>query len=335
MINSTDPTKFELLGRQISLQRRMAWDLESGIPWKLGVDTGKFLLPLDDANIAFPGASAEQRLALSQFMGLVVNATISEMEDALPKLKSTGWADVLREYPVNPEMTELGELFFDEEAKHARAFGRYLDTFCHATNVDRKDLDGLLPKAFGSYFQKAITANALAGGHAFWWVVASVEEVSIGIYEQIYKHRTNIDPLFFELHRRHLEEEARHANYAFLMLNVINKRPPSMRRLLHKKFDFIISQIVGAPWVISELQKFLKVKRLKGVHPFFDVLASCVPLYESLSKRELVNRMFIGAPYVSWLLNPSWRTEHNIMARRHGAFVPPFPAVASAEVAAG
>ena len=79
MINSTDPTKFELLGRQISLQRRMAWDLESGIPWKLGVDTGKILLPLDDANIAFPVASAEQRLALSQFMGLVVNATISEM----------------------------------------------------------------------------------------------------------------------------------------------------------------------------------------------------------------------------------------------------------------
>lgn len=335
MVNSTDPTKFELLSRQIKLQQRMAWDLETGIPWQLGIDTGKYFLPLDDANIAFPGASAEQRLALSQFMGLVVNSTISEMEDALPKLKATAWSNVLREYPVNPEMIELGEIFFDEEAKHARAFGRYLETFCHATGVDRKDLDDLLPKAFGSYFQKAVTANALAGGHAFWWVVASVEEVSIAIYEQIYRHRAHIDPLYYDLHRRHLEEEARHANYAFLMLNVINRRPQSMRRLLHKKFDFLLSQLVGAPWVITELQKFLQVKHLKGVHPFFDVLASCIPLYEALSKRELVQRLFVAAPYVSWLLNPSWRTEHNAMARRHGAFVPSFPLVESSKIAAG
>lgn len=335
MIKSTDATNFELLGRQINLQRRLAWDLESGIPWELGVDMGKFFLPLDECNIAFPGASAEQRLALSQFMGLVVNATISEMEDALPKLKSTGWANVLREYPVNPEMTELGEIFFDEEAKHARAFNRYLDVFCNETGVDKPDLDALLPKAFGSYFQKAITANALAGGHAFWWVVASVEEVSISLYEHVYKNRAHIDPLYYELHRRHLEEEARHANYAFLMLNVINKRPASIRRLLHKKFDFVISQIVGAPWIITELYKFMNVKRLKGVHPFFDVLASCIPLYEKLSRRELMNNMFFGAPYVSWLLNPSWRTEHNAMARSHGALVPPFPAVRDVRTAAG
>ena len=291
------------------------------------MDTSKFFLPLDDQSIAFPGASSEQQLALSQFMGLVVNATISEMEDALPKMKSSGWAKVLREYPVNPEMTDLGELFFEEEAKHARAFSRYLDTFCHSVGVDRRDLDGLLPKAFGSFFQKAVTANALAGGHAFWWVVASVEDVSIAIYQQIYKNRGQVDPLYYQLHRRHLEEEARHANYAYLMLNLVSRRPPSLRRAVFKKADFLMAQIVGAPWVVTELYKFFGVKKLRGVHPFFDVLASCIPLYEQMSRPEVIRRMFMGAPYISWLLNPAWRTQHLDVARRHGAIVPPYPSL--------
>jgi hypothetical protein len=313
------------LQHQIGLQKKHAWDLDDDIPWHLGIDQSKFLLPLDDQSIAFPGASVEQQLALSQFMGLVVNATISEMEDALPKLKYSGWQRMIDEYPVGPEIVELGEMFFDEEAKHARAFGKYLDIFCNTLGVDREELDPLLPKAFGSNFQRAITQNAYNGGHAFWWVVASVEEVSISIYHQIFRHRPFIDPLYYQLHRRHLEEESRHANYAFLMLNLINQKPSSFRAVMHRKADFVISQIAGAPWVISELYKFFEVKKLKHKHPFFEVLASCVPLYEQMSKPELIRRMFLAAPYVSWLLNPEWRKLHVQVARDHGAIVPRFP----------
>lgn len=325
VIKNADPHNDDQLSRQIKLQLRAAWDLERDIPWGLGVDTSKHFLPLDEDALAFPGASPEQELALSQFLGLVVNATISEMEDALPKLKSTGWRQVLDDYPANPELTTLGEIFFDEEAKHARAFGKYLDAFCHATNVDRRDLDALLPKAFGSYFQHSISANAMAGGHAFWWVVASVEEVSMAIYQGIFRNRAAIDPLFFHLHRRHLEEEARHANYAFLMLELVQHRPASWRHLLHRKIDFVMAQIAGGPWVLTELYKFFGVKKLKGVHPFFDTLASCIPLYEKMPKHELVRRMFLGAPYISWLLNPGWRKLHEDVAAGHGAIVPPFP----------
>jgi len=324
-MKATDPLDHETLARQVKLQRRLAWDMDRDIPWHLGVDPGKPFLPLDDQAIAFPGASPEQALALSQYMGLVVNATISEMEDALPKLKQAGWARLLDDYPVGPELRELGELFFDEEAKHANAFSRYLDQFCEATAVERRDLDALLPKAFGSFFQKAIINNAEHGGHAFWWVVANVEEVSIGIFHQIMRHRQAVDPLFFALHKRHLEEESRHGNYAFLMLNLVARKPPSLRDRLHRKVDFLVSQIASAPWVVTELYKFFDVRRLRGVHPFFDTLASCIPLYESMSRAEIVRRMFFAAPYVSWVLNPSWREQHVDTARVHGAIVPPLP----------
>lgn len=331
-MKGTDPLDYEALSRQVRLQRKLAWDIEKDIPWELGVDAHKPLLPLDDHSIAFPGASAEQALALSQLMGLIVNSTISEMEDALPKLKHAGWMRLLKEFPVGPEMVELGELFFDEEAKHAKAFSKYLDLFCHSVGVERKDIDTLLPKAFGSNFQRTITANALSGGHAFWWVVASVEEVSIGIYHQILRNRQAVDPLYLQLHRRHLEEESRHANYAFLMLNLVSMKRPSIAERVHRKADFLLAQLAGGPWVIAELYKFFDVKRFKGVHPFFDTLASCIPLFEAMPKSEVIRRMFFAAPYVSWLLNPSWRTEHTDSAKALGAFVPWMPKPVEAPV---
>ncbi len=302
------------------------------IPWHLGVDETKFFLPIDDAALAFPGASAEQRLALSQWMGLVVNATISEMEDALPKLKYAGWEKILREYPANPELWELGELFFEEEAKHSRAFTKYFELFCLSHGIEPQELNDLLPKAFGSYFQKSISQNALSGGHAFWWVVASVEEVSIKLFQQLLRHRKEIDPLFYQLHKRHLEEESRHANYAYLMLNIIKNQPFSFRRLVHRKTNFLMAQIIGGPWVLVELHKFFKMKQIAHKHPFFEVLASCIPLYEKLSTIEKVNRVFVGAPYISWLLNPTWKTTQNSYASDLSVIQVPFPGLRSPEL---
>ena len=129
----------------------------------------------------------------------------------------------------------------------------------------------MLPKAFGSFFQKAITQNAMTGGHAFWWIVASVEEVSIKLFHKLLRHRKSIDPLFYQLHKRHLEEESRHANYAYLMLNVIKNQPSSFNQLLHRKTNFLLAQLIGGPWVIAELYKFFQVKDLKHKHPFFKV----------------------------------------------------------------
>lgn len=326
-MRAIDPFDYAELARYLKLQRKAAWDLDTCVDWSMGVDSSKRLLPLDDMSIAFPGASSEQSLALSQLMGLIVNSTISEMEDCLPRLKKFGWYDVLQEYPVGPELRELGEQFFTEEAKHAAAFKKYLRVFCEDTGVDQDDLDLLLPKSFGSHFQSAIISNASSGGRAFWWVVSNVEEVSINIYHSIYRQRADIDPLYFHLHRRHLEEESRHANYAYLMMNLIDRRRLGIRGWWHRKADFSWAQLVAMPWVITELHKFFKVKDLKHRHPFFEVLASCIPLYESMPFTDRVRRMFIAAPYVSWILNPNHRTLHQNFVARDKSWVLPFPQV--------
>jgi hypothetical protein len=324
-LRATDPFDHVLLSEHLNLQKKSAWELESCVDWSMGVDTSKFLLPLDDSSVTFPGASDEQKKALSQLMGLIVNATISEMEDCLPLVKHSAWHKVLQRYPVNPEFIELGEQFFLEEAKHAAAFKKYLGEFCTAMGIDKEDLDLLLPKAFGSHFQDAIIRNAKSGGQAFWWVVSNVEEVSINIFKGIYRNRSEIDPLYFHLHRRHLEEESRHANYAYLMINLMRHHNRGLRGWWHQKTDFTWAQLVAIPWVTTELQKFFNVKRLKHKNPWFEVLASCIPLYESMSAKERVKRVFVAAPYVSWIMNPNHRKLHLNATKSLGSWMIPFP----------
>jgi hypothetical protein len=326
-VRAVDPFDHEELARHLKLQQRMAWRVDDCVDWSAGVDPSKMLLPLDSESIAFPGASKEQSLALSQLMGLIVNSTISEMEDCLPRLKKFAWDDVLNDYPVGPELRELGEQFFAEEAKHASAFKKYLGLFCDGAGIAFDDLDLLLPKSFGTHFQSAIINNAKSGGRAFWWVVSNVEEVSINIYQGIFRSRDTIDPLYFNLHRRHLEEESRHANYAYLMIKLMDQRQSGIRGWWHRKADFTWAQLVAMPWVVGELHKFFKVKDLRHRDPFFEVLASCIPLYEAMPFQDRVRRMFVAAPYVSWLLNPNHRSMHRDVVMQDKAWVLPFPEV--------
>jgi hypothetical protein len=334
-MRAINPFDHNELKEHLRLQQKAAWDIDTCVNWSMGVDPTKFLLPLDESSIAFPGASPDQKRALSQLMGLIVNATISEMEDCLPRLKKFAWEDTLKKYPVNPELVELGEQFFAEEAKHAAAFKRYLAEFCKAVDVEMDDLDRLLPKAFGSHFQSAIIRNAKSGGQAFWWVVSNVEEVSINIFQGIFRNKNEVDPLYFHLHRRHLEEESRHANYAYLMIELMRHQQKGIRGWWHRKADFSLAQLVAAPWVITELYKFFNVKDLKHKSPWFEVLASCIPLYEKMPQSEKIKRMFIAAPYVSWILNPNHRQMHVRATQEFKSWMLPFPEVEKAPITAG
>lgn len=313
------------LAAQVASQKRFAWDLERDFDWNTGIDLGKPCLPLDDDAITFPGASAEQRLALSQFFGLLVNGAIAEMEAVILRLKEAAWASPLRRFPVNPEMEELGELFFEEEIKHARAFFRYNDRFCDQMGIDREAMDTLLPKAWGSRFLKSVVENAKSGGTAFWWVVATVEEVSVEIYKELEKCREAADPLYFTIHKKHLEEEARHRNYAFLMLEVCERAQSSFARRIRARTDLVLAQACSTTWGLAQLQKATRVKRLEGEHPFFDVLSTCLPLLERLSWREIFGRLFISAPYFSVMLNTNFHGQTMRAATDRRVLKLPFP----------
>jgi hypothetical protein len=313
------------LRAQLNFQQKHAWSLEDGIDWGLAIDLNKYFLPLDDDAVAFPGATLEQKIALSQLLGLIVNATIAEMESVAHKIRDTAWRDILNSYPVNPEMYELGEQFFLEEAKHAQLFNRYNRKFCDDTGVSINDLQLIIPQAYGAIFQKAIYANAKAGGHAFWWVIAVVEEVSLIIYQQLHSHRQNLDPLFYQIHRRHFEEESKHTNYAFMMLELIKTRNKSLKQKVHLKIDRLYSDFFSTAWVLTELHKIWRVRDIASRHPFFATLASCLPLLEKLSSFELAQRLFISAPYISFILNRKHHKLSQQMAKNHKALGIMFP----------
>lgn len=324
-----NPYQSDSLERQIALQKNHAWDIDNDIPWHLGIDPKKYFLPLDEHAVIFPGCNPAQRLALSQMMGLIINATISEMESSLKCVRADAWEAVLDDYPVNPEMRELGEMFFAEEEKHAELFRRYLDQFCKSFAIEKADIDRLLPKAFGSTFLSKTVANAKAGGHLFWWVVAQVEEVSIKIFKNIDRDRRSVDPLYHAIHQKHLEEEARHANYAFLMLELIRERERSrgfsLKSFLHRKFDLVSSEFWSGSWVISELSKIFEAKHLAEKNVFFKTVASALPLVKTNKLIELAQSLFVKSPYVSLVLNVGNHRKSMRMAERHGALRMPLP----------
>ncbi len=330
-----DPFDYAALRAQIQWQKERTWDLDTGISWEMGIDLTRDFLPLDSDAVAFPGASEEQRRALSQYLGLVINGTISEMEGVIHKLKDVAWNQVLRRYPVNPEMWELGELFFEEEIKHSRMFGRYNEEFCKASGVDEAQLKTLLPRAFGSWFQKAVIANSNGGGHAFWWLVASAEEVSIEIYRAIHRHRETMDPLYHLIHKKHLEDESRHRNYAFLMLDVIERSgASSLKERFHRKTDLLFSQLFSTGWVVTELTKIFESKRLKREHPFFETLATCLPLVRKVPLHDLVRKLFVTAPYISLVLNTRNHPHTIETAEARKVLRFPFPKPRPADVGA-
>jgi len=300
---ATDPSQYHALRTQIQLQQKHGWDLEKDIHWQQPIHHDRYLLPLDAHNIVFPGLSSEQRLALSQWLGLVINTTISEMENVITNLKELAWQKTLDRYPINPEMKELGELFFEEEGKHAKAFAKYNQLFIESCGLQDTGIQSFLPQAFGTSFLAAIVKNAKDGGHAFWWVVSGVEEVSIDIYRQMHPHRDLIEPLFFEVHHKHMEEEARHKNYAFLMLELIYRPTPSLKERFHRKMDLMLAQWISNRWVLTELAKIYKLESLKVKHPFIDTLKSCLPILKKQSLRRLASQLFTRAPYLSYVLN--------------------------------
>lgn len=331
-MSAVNPWDNAALANQIQRQLRHAWDLEKDLPWADGIDFQRPFLPLDADAIAFPGTNPEQRLALSQFLGLVINSTISEMESVIHRLKDSAWQRTIEQYPVNPEMKKLGELFFSEENKHSAMFDRYNQIFCDTHGIPIEQMARLLPKAFGSRFLGMTQKNANDGGMAFWWVVATVEEVSIQLYRDLDRHREAVDPLYYWLHRRHLEEESRHRNYAFLMLELYRQaQPTGLRALLHRKLDLVLAQIFSAGWVLSELSKIFESEKMKDDHPFFATLASCLPLFRNLSPLEVVTKLFVTAPYVSTVLNTRYHKRTLEEAINQGAWSLPFPAPKTSE----
>ena len=315
----------ESLGKLASQQRKHAWDLEKGSTWGRGIDFTKPLVALDRDALLFPGASREQRLAISQMMGLVIAAAIFEMEECLIRMRREAWESLRDRMPVGPEFSDLGELFFQEELKHSTAFKRYTEMYAHGLGLELKELLAVLPALENTRTEKLLRVDSKIHGHTFWWIVANVEQEFLRIYHSLRPFKDQLDPLYFEIHQRHFEEEARHAPFPYLVLELMADRNSQPFRFLHRRTDMAAAQVLQALWTLSSLRRLKGIKKLKGVHPFFDTLISAFPILESMPAPQVVWKLLTTTPYVSSLFNLNSQGKIIEEAQALGAVVLPFP----------
>jgi hypothetical protein len=305
----------EKLARLLHVQKVHSVDFDHEINWNRSVDLSKGLLPLDSNAILFPTASVDEKLVISQMMGLIVASTIAELENVAFKLKDSTWDNILKKYPVNPEIREMGELFYEDEKKHSRAFNRYIDKFALEVGIDPQDLRTILPQA-NVTTSMAYQLNSLAGGMAIWWLIAAVEEESILIFDYMKKEKKIIDPLYYDIHKAHYEEEVRHKSYASIMLEINHSFAKLPQKLIFEKLDFVVAQILNMAWTFNELYKVKGIKRFANHHSFFKTLNDLSETLNNRSSLEILGVLFNSAPYIKEMLNLSEHKHIKIMLER-------------------
>lgn len=314
------------LERLLNLQLEKEIDFEKRINWNLGIDITKPFLPLFDALDFLNFKCIEEKLALSQLMGLIVAATISELEIVANTLKIPCFDNIFNKYPVNPEMHALGEQFFKEEKKHAKAFQKYIDTFANTVNIEPKTLKEFLPSTQNSKIIRGLyKLNANAGGMALWWLVAAVEEESILIYKHLNSAKGTCDPLYEEIHRCHFEEEVRHKSYACMMIELVNQISKKPNTLLLKRIDFLMAETLNISWTFKELLKARKLKNLKNHHPFFFHISNVLERMDSYRPLDLIEIIFNQSPYISSALHMSENSHIKDLLNRHHSIKIPLP----------
>lgn len=306
-------------------QQQLAWDPDRDINWSQGIDFSKPFVPLDEKNIIFPQVTPKERLVISQFMGMIIAATFSEMELAMQRLREVCWRPLMKKYATSPELIALGEEFFDEEVKHAHVFQKFLNLCANFLNIDPDDLKNILPKINSGYVEKILRHNAGLNGVTLWWIVATVEEESTLLFRQIRPFKDQLDPLYYRLHQRHFEEEARHAPYPFIMLELGKDHMNSVWQKWLRKSDFLISEVLKMFWLFFELAKSLEVSHLKNHHDFFQTLHGLKYRLKDQSLMQLFSSLIKETPYISLFINPLYHQHTKKTVKKLGMFELPFP----------
>ncbi len=314
----------EDLQKQLDLQKRLAWDLEKDIPWG-PIDLTKPLVPLDDDALMFPGASAEQRLAISQMMGLVMASAICEMEESLMRLKSKCWDKLMEENPINPEFLALGEQFFIEEEKHAASFRRFIRDFCRDMGLDPEELRSILPLVEQTKTEWFLEQNLKTGGIAFWWIIAEVEQEFLYLYHAMRPFASKLEPLHFTIHKKHFEEEVRHLSFPHLFLKHLSDRQEGGMIAALRKVDLVFAQSLKLTWTAATVQKLTKVEKKRDVHPFYRTLADTIPMLKEQNIFEISWNLLVKTPYISSFMNHRYHTKFSHIIEDLGVWTLPFP----------
>lgn len=303
------------------------WDLENDFAWSAGIDHNSFFAPLDENAVLLPGASASERKIISQVLGLVIASAIYELEESLLRLKGKTWNKDIKTFPVNPEFEAWGELFYQEEIKHSLSFKRYVEMFAHDLGIDYTDLQNILPVVENSMAEKCINHLCKSGSYSYWWLAIIVEQEFLHMFRIMESCKAIMDPLYYDLHFKHYEEEKRHASFPYFVLELLFDRDDRLLSKVHQKMDLAICQSLMATWTIGSLQKLENAKKLKDKHPFFADLAKIIDTYGKNSWVEIIWKLFTQTPYVSSLIHPRSHKAVENLASQKSALILNFPSL--------
>jgi hypothetical protein len=281
----------------VDLMRRKAWDLDRDLAWDTPIDTTKPLLPLAQIERMFPGLVADERLVLSQLFGLVVAQIFSDAECFLNKTRELLWGDFTRLFDGHPALLELGTQFFDEERKHAEMFRRYITLWLGARGLDPQRFFDEQPRFSESWQHRVILRNAARGGLAFWWIVLLAEEESPLIYRHLEDAPDDIEPLYLQIHRKHFEEEARHATFAYTAMAYLADGLSGPRGAVRRRADIVLAQVMQMSFMAQAIWRRRRTMPDPSVHPWIATVVAAMRKVERLPARHLF-RVFFREPTI-------------------------------------
>lgn len=315
----------EELHKQLKTQQKHNCDMELSVDWDKGIDLSKPFLPIDEGAFFFPGISTEERIVVSQLMGLIVAKATYELEEALLYFYDLSWKKWCDLKPLSPEFMGLGEQFFIEEEKHSHCFQRYVKMFAEKVGVDLTDLNELLPVLKNTKTEKIIDYHLKFNVQSVWWMVAIFEQQFLNIYKNIAPFRKDLDPLYYELHFKHYKEEAIHSPFPYLMIQYLDNFPQGFFRKQTQKVDLASAQVILSCWIISSFNRVRNIKKFEGKHEFFRILKGLFDKPLSMGIPKVLWKFLTETPYVGELINTNVHQDIINFAAQRDTFSLPTP----------
>ncbi len=277
----------ERVASLVDLMRRKAWDLDRDFDWEAPIDVARPLLPLAEIDRMFPGLDDADRLTLSQLFGIVVAYVFSDAERFLNATREELRDDFERLFAGHPVLLDLGAQFFDEERKHAEMFRRYIGRWLAARGLDPDAFLAEQPRFADSWQHRVILRDAARGGLAFWWLVLLAEEESPLIYRHLEDAAGEIEPLYLRIHRKHFEEEARHATFAYTAMAYLADRNPGVGRALRRRTGVVLAQLLQWSFMATGLLRTRQARRRGPSHPWLTAVETAMAKVERLPAGHL------------------------------------------------
>jgi len=286
----------------VDLSEARHFDIED-IPWSLGVDHSKkwmpdSLLPLNYLP-SFQKLPQEEQLLLNQYYASGICEKFIFFESAL----CVSLKELLKKPErLDPELIPLMKIFNEEEEKHSAMFQRLQNT--------------AYPEKYkgGEYFfinnslKHWLFSNVIFKNPNFFkiwlWLGSYFEEKTVVFSQEYIKNRKTLDPLFFQVHRYHLLDEARHVEIDRLFFKEFFDSASRFERKVAYKMLVSILESLEVPKVtlnaiFTEVKKSTKVQNpeiYNQIYSEIDMLKSATeyrrllfgkkrfPVFQSIAK---------------------------------------------------